>query len=126
MKVITPAGLALEEQVETVVLKGEMGEFGVLAGHVPMVSTLVAGTMRYESAKGEEKTFIIHRGVSEVREDTVTVLTKALESPGDMSVSEAAKEAEEIEQSLEDGSLSDEEHKRLSGRLMLVRARAGM
>ena len=80
LKVITPAGLALEERVSTVVLKGDLGEFGVLAGHVAMVSTVAEGEMRYEGPGGEGS-FIARGGMAEVRDDTVTVLTKAPEAP---------------------------------------------
>ncbi|MCY3973149.1 MAG: F0F1 ATP synthase subunit epsilon [Candidatus Dadabacteria bacterium] len=82
LRVITPSGLALEERVSTVVLKGDLGEFGILAGHVPMVSTIVEGEMRYEGSGGSGS-FIARGGITEVRDDTVTVLTKAVESPGD-------------------------------------------
>ncbi len=76
LKVITPSGLALEEVVESVVLKGDLGEFGILAGHVPMVSTLIEGEIRYVNSEGE-KTFLSGGGIAEVGgDDTVTVLTQ--------------------------------------------------
>ncbi|WP_462137892.1 ATP synthase F1 subunit epsilon [Candidatus Mycalebacterium sp.] len=126
LKIITPAGLALEAPVETVVLKGDLGEFGVLAGHVAMVSNIVSGRIRYVDVQGGEKTLIAHGGISEVRDDTVTVLTQTLESPDEIDVAEAVRESEEIESRLESGFLGEEEHERLSDRLQIVRARAGM
>ncbi len=125
LKVITPAGLALEAPVETVVLKGDLGEFGVLAGHVAMVSNIVSGRIRYVDEQGE-KTLIAHGGISEVRDNTVTILTQTLENPDEIDVAEAIKEFEEIESRLESGFLGEEEQERLSDRLQIVRARAGM
>ncbi len=125
LKVITPLGLALEERVENVVLKGDLGEFGVLAGHVSMVSTVIAGRIRYENSEGE-KTFIVHGGIAEVRDDTVTVLTRALESPDEIDVKESSKEAEELQHRIESGVLTHEERDRLSERLQIARARAGI
>ena len=125
LKVITPDGLVLEEQAESVVLKGDLGEFGVLAGHVAMVSNIAPGRIRYVNAQGE-KTLIAHGGISEVRDDTVTVLTEILESLDEVDVAESLKDAEEIENRLESGFLSEEEHERLYTRLRIVRARAGI
>ena len=125
LKVVTPSGLALEQQVSTVVLKGELGEFGILAGHVPLVSTVIPGLMTYEGPEGSGS-LIIHGGMSEVRDNAVTVLTKAVESPGNVDVSEATGEAADIERRLENGSLTDEERRELTRRLMIARARAGL
>lgn len=125
LKVVTPSGLALEERVDEVVLKGETGEFGVLAGHVPLVSAIVAGRIRYAGPEGR-KTFIVHSGVAEVRDDTVTVLTEVVENPEEVDVSASAREAEELEHKLEGGGFTKEERKRLSRRLLLARARAGI
>ena len=93
LKVITPSGPALEESVESVVLKGDLGEFGVLPGHVPMVSTLIAGEIRYVSSGGE-KTLMVYGGVTEVADDTVTVLTAVPESPDEIYA--AAKSEKKI------------------------------
>ncbi len=125
LKVITPSGLALEERVDDVVIKGDLGEFGVLPGHVSMISGVVAGRIRFTNSGGV-KTFIVHSGMAEVRDDTVTVLTELLESPDDVDVSAASKEAEELNHRLESGGLSEEDRKLLSRRLLLARARAGI
>jgi len=125
LKVITPSGLAVDEQVEEVVLKGDLGEFGVLAGHVPLISGIVAGKIRYANSGGE-KTFIVHSGIAEVGNDSVTVLTEVVENPEDVDVAGSLKEAKELEHKLEGGGLAREERRRLSKRLLLVRARAGI
>ena len=80
LKVVTPSGIALEERVSTVVLRGDLGEFGILAGHVRMVSTVAEGEMRYEGPGGKGS-FTACGGIAEIRDDTVTVLTKSPENP---------------------------------------------
>lgn len=91
LRIVTPSGLAFEEQVSSVVLRGDLGEFGILAGHVSMVSTIVEGEMRYEGGPGGGGSFIARGGISEVKNDTVTVLTKALESPDGSDTGETTK-----------------------------------
>ncbi len=125
LKVVTPSGLALEERVDEVVIKGDLGEFGVLAGHMQMVSGVVAGIIRYTGSEGE-KNFIIHSGIAQVRDDIVTVLTEVLEKPDEVDVAASAKEAQELEHKLESGALSEDERERLSKHLLLARARAGI
>lgn len=82
LRVITPSGLEFEEWVSSVVLRGGLGEFGILAGHVSLVSTVVEGEMRYEGGPGGGGSFTAGGGIAEVRDDTVTVLTKSLKKPG--------------------------------------------
>ena len=39
LQVITPTKLVVDEEVEEVVAPGELGEFGVLVGHIPLITT---------------------------------------------------------------------------------------
>lgn len=53
LHVVTPEGKTLTEEVDEVSLPGLLGEFGVLPGHVPMLSAVRAGTVRYR--KGQDR-----------------------------------------------------------------------
>ena len=74
LQVITPSRLIVDDTVDEVVAPGEVGEFGVLPGHVPLISTLATGELRYKKGSVEKK-LTVEGGLAEVRDDKVTVLT---------------------------------------------------
>lgn len=53
---------------------GVAGAFEVLAHHEPLITTLKPGTIRYETAEGEERTCDVDGGIVEVARKTCTVL----------------------------------------------------
>ena len=123
LRVITPHELVVDEQVDEVVGPGTLGEFGILPGHVPFISTLFPGFLKYKIGQ-EQKSLIIHGGLAEVREDTVRILTDNAEQLGEADQTEAKKEIEQIEQELKDRADSPKKQSELNFRLKLAQARA--
>ena len=74
LKVITPTELVVDEQVDEVVAPGQVGEFGILPGHVPFITTLNSGELKYKKGNTETK-LIVEGGVADVRDDKVSILT---------------------------------------------------
>jgi F-type H+-transporting ATPase subunit epsilon len=78
LKVVTPEGQAFHGPVESVVLPGSEGDFGVLTGHEVFMTALRPGEMSVERADG--RVFAaVSRGFAEIHEDQVTVLVGACE-----------------------------------------------
>jgi len=75
LKVITPYELVVNEEVDEVVAPGELGEFGVLPGHVPLISTLLNGELKYKQT-GVERKLGVMGGIADVRDDKVNIITK--------------------------------------------------
>src|SRR2546428_5241561 len=59
LSVTTPRGALVETDVEEVTAPGELGEFGVLPGHVPLMSALKPGVIWY---KGKDRSGILAVG----------------------------------------------------------------
>jgi F-type H+-transporting ATPase subunit epsilon len=78
LSVVTPEGEAYDKDVESVVLPGSEGEFGVLSGHEPFMTGLLAGTMQI-SAGAEILFAAVGRGFAEIHENTVSVLVGSCE-----------------------------------------------
>ena len=74
LKVITPTELVVDEQVDEVVAPGLVGEFGILPGHVPFITTLHSGELKYKVGNSETK-IVVEGGVADVRDDVVSILT---------------------------------------------------
>ncbi len=81
LHVVTPEGKTLAEEVDEVTLPGLLGEFGVLPGHVPMLSAVKAGVLRYR--KGQERgVMAVGPGFAEVdgQNKVVALVQRALPS----------------------------------------------
>lgn len=123
LKVITPSMLVIDEPVKEVVAPGELGEFGVLPGHVPFISTLSPGCVKFKSGT-ETRSLIIHGGLAEVHENSVRILTDAAERPDSIDQVAAKKELELIENQLKEHSGDSEQLEELKYKLKLAQARA--
>jgi len=59
LSVTTPRGALVDTDVEEVTATGELGEFGVLPGHVPLMSALKPGVLWY---KGKDRAGVLAIG----------------------------------------------------------------
>lgn len=63
-----------------VVVPGSEGEFGVLEGHTPFMSTIRDGALQvYRTAGGAPETITVRGGFAEVGENGLTVLAEQVE-----------------------------------------------
>ena len=65
LSVTTPRGALVDMDVEEVTAPGELGEFGVLPGHVPLMSALKPGVLWYKG-KDRSGTLAIGQGFLQV------------------------------------------------------------
>lgn len=79
-ELVTPARLVRSEEVHMVVVPGSEGEFGVLEGHAPFMSTVKDGAIKvYRSASGSPEEIIVQGGFAEVTPKGLTVLAEHVE-----------------------------------------------
>ena len=73
-ELVTPERLLFSEAVEMVVVPGTEGNFGVLPGHAPLISTIRPGMIEiYEGQNVTRRIFVVS-GVAEVTPERCTVL----------------------------------------------------
>ncbi|HWP93611.1 MAG TPA: ATP synthase F1 subunit epsilon [Thermodesulfobacteriota bacterium] len=125
LKVITPSRVVISEEVDEVIAPGELGEFGVLPGHVPFITLLMPGELKYRK-DGTERRFIVWGGLSEVRDDKVTVLTDNVEDPRFVDSEAAQREAEALLEELKSFSGKTRELKEINKKLRLAQLKAGI
>ncbi|WP_156839316.1 ATP synthase F1 subunit epsilon [Novosphingobium aquimarinum] len=76
-ELVTPAQLVRSEDVHMVVVPGTEGEFGVLEGHAPFMSTIRDGALKiYKSANAAPEEIMIQGGFAEVGDAGITVLAE--------------------------------------------------
>ena len=99
LEIVTPDRALLREEVDEVVVPGSQGEFGVLPGHTPLLSTLKVGELWYR--QGQEKHYLaIAFGFVEVLPDRVTVLAQVGERAQEIDVQRAERAKQRAEQRL--------------------------
>jgi F-type H+-transporting ATPase subunit epsilon len=99
LDVVTPERLVISDQVDIVVAPGAMGEFGVLKGHVPFLSTLAPGELRF-NRDGQTDFMAVGGGFAEVQPDKVTVLADTAELAREIDIDRAKRARERAEERL--------------------------
>jgi F-type H+-transporting ATPase subunit epsilon len=89
LEIVTPEKYVVDEEVQIAVAPGSLGEFGVLIGHTPFLTTLKTGAMHYTDAKGAEKFVFVSGGFAEALPDKVTVLAESAERRKDIDLERA-------------------------------------
>jgi F-type H+-transporting ATPase subunit epsilon len=88
LEVVTPNGLLVRDEVDSVQAPGSEGDFGVLPGHIPMLATLGAGEIVYR--KGEDIGRIVCLfGFCEVLPDRVHIMAEGGELAAEIDVAKA-------------------------------------
>jgi F-type H+-transporting ATPase subunit epsilon len=95
-ELVSPEKLVFSGEVEQVDLPGAEGDFGVLAGHAPIVATLRPGFLTIHGAGGEQK-IVILGGFAEVSAEGLTVLADMAEAIEDIDRGMIATRISELE-----------------------------
>jgi len=72
---VSPEASVFEGEVDHVICPGSEGEFGVLPGHAPFMSTLKTGVLRVLDGAGERR-FSIEGGFADVSAAGLTILAE--------------------------------------------------
>ena len=79
-ELVTPAKLVRSEDVFMVVVPGTEGEFGVLEGHAPFMSTVRDGIVKvYRTEGSQPEEIVVRGGFAEVGVNGLTVLAEYVE-----------------------------------------------
>ena len=109
---VSPEKLAFSGDVDQVDVPGVEGDFGVLAGHAPLVAAVRPGILTVSSG-GTRQKIIVLGGLAEVSEKGLTVLadvatsiqdldrTKFAEQVAGMEAELAEKEGSELDRAVE-------------------------
>ncbi len=119
LEVVTPEKSVVSEDAQIVMPPGTLGEFGVLSGHTPFLTTLKTGAIKYTDAGGKEKVVFVSGGFAEALPDKVTVLAESAERRKDIDLQRAKGAAERAQKRLDS---NDEKVDYLRAKVSLLRA----
>jgi len=99
LTIVTPQGIAYQGPVESIVLPGTEGEFGVLENHERFLSPLQTGEVEIKTREGSIFAAIV-QGFADVVGGEVTVLVESCEVAGEIDVARAELARERASQGL--------------------------
>ena len=101
-ELVSPERLELSTSVEMVVVPGVEGDFGVLPGHMPLISTIRPGVIYvFRDGKVSERIFV-EGGFAEVTPETCTVLAEHAKSVAEIDRDKAVQAAQNAKEDAED------------------------
>lgn len=99
LEIVTPEKLAFSDMVQEVTIPGSEGEFGVLVGHVPLLSAVNYGEMNF-TKEGKKSYYAVGTGYVEVTDVKVTLLVESAERADMIDAGKAQKDKEAAEAEL--------------------------
>ena len=106
-ELVSPEKLLLSLDAEMVVVPGEAGDFGVLPGHSPLISTIRNGVIEVTVNGQVSERIFVAGGFAEIANDKLTVLAEEAVPVGKL---DRAKVAQQLKDAQEDCDDAKDEH----------------
>lgn len=111
VRIHTPEGTVYDETVNSVVLPGELGQFGVLYNHIPYMSLLDTGPIVLKTGDRTDRV-ACGGGFAEIEENVVTVLAETAERPEEIDRGDVEERVEDLTSMLKSGEGFEDEVER--------------
>lgn len=110
-ELVSPERLLLSEEVRQVTIPGTEGDFTVLIGHAPVLSTMRPGVVEVVDGGGSSNRIFVRGGFAEVSPTGLTVLAEEAIPLADLSAEALAQQVKNAEEDVADAT-SDEVRRR--------------
>jgi len=107
LDIVTPLGRIFEGEIKEAYFPGIEGEFGVLDGHAPLMTTLMPGVITIKKQDGSEELIAINSGYVEVTPEHVNVLVDAAEPISGENAGDIAEAIERAKKLVKEAANSD-------------------
>jgi F-type H+-transporting ATPase subunit epsilon len=99
VSLVSPEKLLFSGQIDQVDLPGAEGDFGVLAGHAPVVTMLRPGLVTAIAGSVRDR-FVVFGGLAEFSQDDLTILAESATSIEDLDLAALEAEIAEMQEGL--------------------------
>jgi len=110
LEIVTPYSKILDELVDEVTATGKLGEFGVLPGHAPFLTSLNIGELCYKK-DGSAVCMALNWGYFEIQDDKIIVLVETAERSDEIDLERAKAALGRAEDALKKLSPEDKQFK---------------
>ena len=112
---VAPEARIFQGEVDMVVVPGSEGDFGVLAGHAPFMSTIRSGAIAIHEGAEIRRTFI-HGGFAEVTPEGLTILAEEAIDLNEVDPADVERQLTEAREDLGQAR-DDDETREAQGRI---------
>lgn len=105
-ELVSPSALVSSEDVDMVVVPGSEGDFGVLPGHTPLLTTIRPGIVDIHNDGGITKSLFVEAGFAEATPERCTVLADSVLALDEITAAEVEARMNEARAAL-DGAGED-------------------
>ena len=110
LEIVTPYSKVVDMEVEEVTATGKLGEFGVLPGHAPFLTSLKIGELAYKN-NGITEHMALNWGYFEIQDDKIIVLVESAEASDAIDMERAKAALGRAEEALKKLTQEDKQHK---------------
>ena len=100
LEIVTPGKTVYSGQVVSLQAPGSEGSFGIMAGHMPLLTSLQIGALRFAEEGGSEAWMAVSGGFAEVGQERVTILAETAERADEIDVARAESSRQRAEERL--------------------------
>ena len=111
LKITTHDRIVFDSDVDEIYAKGSQGEFGILPGHIPFMSSLEIGTAKV-IVDGKPELFTVMGGVFQLKDNEALILTQVAEKADEINVERAIEAKKRAQERLEANEQDDFDVKR--------------
>ena len=108
---VSPERQLLSSEADSVSAPGAEGDFGVYAGHAPMITSLRSGVVEVEGADGGDQRIYIAGGLAQVTQDRMVVLAEEAIPVAELSREDLQQRIQNTREDIEDAK--DDETRRV-------------
>jgi len=121
-ELVSPQSILVAEDVEMVVVPGSDGDFGVLPGHSPLISTVRPGVIHIFAGGAVKTRIFVAGGFAEVTSQRCTVLSEEAMPVDDIDRSAAERDIADSNDDIRDAG-SDTERDNATRRIAIAKAK---
>lgn len=89
-----------EGPCESLVIPTPRGQYGILAGHIDLITAVVPGKLTYRVPGGDAQPLAVSAGLTKVEDNDVLVLVDTAERPEEIDANRAKRAAEHAKEAL--------------------------
>ncbi len=105
-ELVSPERLVLSGQADMVIVPGSEGDFGVMVGHAPLISTIRPGIVEVHNDGVVTKLFVMG-GFADVTQATLTILAEEAAALADLDLAKIDAKIKNLSEDVADAKEAD-------------------
>ena len=110
-ELVSPEKLVLAAEVQQVQVPGTEGDFGILAGHAPVMTSIRPGVLEVTTRSGSAKRFYVRGGFAEANHDSLVVLAQQSIDLEELDARDLLQEIKNLEEDVADANTDEQKNK---------------